>query len=42
MRDALTNVMLFSEWGAFANPVQPNIHVGKRSSVETTFDHGNP
>src|SRR5262249_55747433 len=41
MRDALTNVVLFSEWATSANPVQGNIHIGKCSSVEATFDHGN-
>src|SRR5215831_14326849 len=41
MRDALTNVVLFSDWAASANPVQRNIHIGKRSCVETTFNHCN-
>jgi hypothetical protein len=42
IRDALANVVLFSERGMFANPVEGNIHVCKRSSVEATFHHGNP
>ena len=40
-RDALANVMLFSKRSVFANPVQRKIHVGKRSSIEATFNHGN-
>jgi hypothetical protein len=30
-----------SKRSVFANPVQRNIHVGKRSSIEATFNHGN-
>jgi hypothetical protein len=33
--------MLFSKRSVFANPVQRNIHVSKRSSIEATFNHGN-
>jgi hypothetical protein len=41
VRNAPANVVLFSEWATFANPVKRNVHIGKCSSVEATFDHGN-
>ena len=41
LRDALANLVLFSERGVFANPVERNIRAGKRS-IAATFNHGVP
>jgi hypothetical protein len=34
--------VLFSERSVFANPFHRNMHIGKGSCIEATFNHGNP
>jgi hypothetical protein len=42
LRDALANLVVFSERSVFANPLQRKTHVGKRPSIEASFNHDNP